>query len=79
MPLSVARLRAINFQFSNLEKSGPRKVRKTGGIFGGQNPKNAKKFFKNFIVPKRSLGHTDPIDTYLAIFWPLFSRKNDKK
>ena len=30
-------------------------------IFGGQNQKNAK---KNFIVPNRSLGHTDHLYTY---------------
>ena len=28
-------------------------------ILGGQNPKNAKKISKNFIVPNRSLGHTN--------------------
>ena len=33
-------------------------------IFGGQNPKNEKKFSKNFIVPNRSLGHTDHLYTY---------------
>ena len=33
-------------------------------IFGGQNPKNAKKNSKNFIVPNRSLGHTDHLHTY---------------
>ena len=54
----------MNFQFSNHEKSGPRKVRKTGGIFEGKIQKMPKNFFKNFIVPKRSLGLTDPIDTY---------------
>ena len=33
-------------------------------IFGGQNPKNAKKISKNFIVPDRLLGHTDHLYTY---------------
>ena len=33
-------------------------------IFGGQNPKNGKKYFKNFIVPNRSLGHTNHLYTY---------------
>ena len=33
-------------------------------IFGGQNPKNEKKFSKNFIVPNRSLGHTNLLYTY---------------
>ena len=34
-------------------------------IFGGQNPKNAKKkISKNFIVPNRSSGHTDHLYTY---------------
>ena len=33
-------------------------------IFGGQNPKNAKKISKNFIVPNRSLGHTNHLYTY---------------
>ena len=33
-------------------------------IFGGQNPKNEKKISKNFIVPNRSLGHTDHLYTY---------------
>ena len=28
----------------------------------GKIQKMPKNFFKNFIVPKRSLGHTDPID-----------------
>ena len=34
------------------------------GIFGGQNPKNAKKNSKIFIVPNRLLGHTDHLYTY---------------
>ena len=33
-------------------------------IFGGQNPKNAKKISKYFIVPNRSLGYTDHLYTY---------------
>ena len=33
-------------------------------IFGGQNPKNAKKNAKIFIVPNRLLGHTDHLYTY---------------
>ena len=34
-------------------------------IFGGQNPRNAKKkISKNFIVPNRLLGHTDHLYTY---------------
>ena len=38
-------------------------------IFRGQNPKNAKmqkKISKIFIVPNRSLGHTDHLYTYKA-------------
>ena len=45
-----------------------KKARKTGGVFGGQNLKNEeklkKKISKIFIVPKRSLGHTDHLYTY---------------
>ena len=33
-------------------------------IFGGQNQKMQKKISKNFIVPNRSLGHTDHLYTY---------------
>ena len=29
-------------------------------IFGGQNPKNGNNLLKNFIVPKRLLGHNWP-------------------
>ena len=41
-----------------------KKARKTGGVFGGQNLKNEEKLKKNFIVPKRLLGHTDHLYTY---------------
>ena len=45
-------------------------------IFGGQNPKNEKKFSKNFIVPNRLLGHTDHLYTYKGHISMLVSHKN---
>ena len=48
-------------------------------IFGGQNPKNEKKISKIFIVPNRSLGHTDHLYTYKGHISMLVSHKNGKK
>ena len=53
----------ILFKGGSLAKS--RKLLFSGEvIFGGQNPKNAKKNSKNYIVPNHLLGHTDHLYTY---------------
>ena len=45
-------------------KFSRKKSAQNEAIFRGQNLKNEEKLKKNFIVPKRSLGHTDHLYTY---------------
>ena len=48
-------------------------------ILEGKIQKMPKIFFKNLIVPKRSLGHTDHIDTYKGhILTIIFTLKRQK-
>ena len=56
MPLSEVRLRAMNFQFSNHEKSG---AQNRGYFWRAKSEKWKEKISKFFIVPNDPLGHAD--------------------
>ena len=63
-----------------MRKVVPEKCAKQGVFLEGKIQKMPKKFLKNFIVPKRSLGLTDPIDTYKGhILVVNFQTKIEKK
>ena len=63
-PKSAAKWSKVESYEFSIFKSWEKWCAKQGVFLEGKIQKMPKKFFKNFIVPKRSLGHTDPIDTY---------------
>ena len=63
-PKSAAKWSKVESYEFSIFKSWEKWSQKKRSFLEGKFPKMPKKILKIFIVPKRSLGHTDPIDTY---------------